>query len=589
MTISEGLSYLEIVSVGPFWRVRMTISEGLSYLEIAQVLCLKHPLCLCLGLVAQTEAKIRPRRRWSDIARTCARWRSETWTSPLLFCLRHARLAAAIAVSSSRKDFFVALCFRAQGLFVALCCASLSSSPIAQVMLPWLAFGHLIPFFKLSIALAKAGVRVSFISTPKNIQRLPKLPSTLNHLLDLVQFPLPSLYKEHLPEGAEATVDIPFEKIQYLKLAYDQLQPAVKQFVVNQLPDWIICDFSPHWMKEISQEFQVKLMFFNILSAPSATFFGPGTRKTPISPESLTAPPEWVTFPSSVAFKRHEAIPFCAGANQINASGISDWERVATVLISSEAVLFRSCYEIEGEYIDAFQKLVGKPVIPIGLLPVEMPERDGGIVDECNGNIFEWLDKQASKSVVFVGFGTECNLSKDQVFEIAYGLEKSQLPFLWALRKPSWASTDQDSLPVGFHGRTSDRGIVYMGWIPQQEILAHPSIGGSLFHAGWGTTIEALQFGHSLVVLPFNIDQPLIARFLVEKGLAIEVKRNEDGSFTGNDIATSLRQAMVLEESKKLRINTREAAAIVGNLKLHQDHYIAAFVQFLKDGIWKQI
>nr|KYP77154.1 Flavanone 7-O-glucoside 2''-O-beta-L-rhamnosyltransferase [Cajanus cajan] len=219
---------------------------------------------------------------------------------------------------------------------------------------------------------------------------------------------------------------------------------------------------------------------------------------------------------------------------------------MATVCGASKAVLFRSCNEIEGEYLNLFQKLVGKPVIPIGLLPVERPERERGIVDGCSDDIFEWLDKQGSKSVVFVG-------------------------------------TDQDSVPYGFHGRTSNRGIVCMGWIPQQEILAHPSIGGSLFHSGWGSAIEALQFGHSLVVLPFIIDQPLNARFLVEKGLAIEVKRNEDGSFTGNDIARSLRQAMVLEESKKLRINTREAAAVVGNLKLHQDLYIAAFVQFLKD------
>jgi len=65
----------------------------------------------------------------------------------------------------------------------------------------------------------------------------------------------------------------------------------------------------------------------------------------------------------------------------------------------------------------------------------------------------------------------------------------------------------------------------------------------------------------------------------VEKGLAIEVKSNEDGSFTRNDIATSLRQSMV---GKKIRINTREPAAIVGNLKLHQDRCIATFVQFLK-------
>ncbi|TKY63958.1 putative UDP-rhamnose:rhamnosyltransferase 1 [Spatholobus suberectus] len=286
-------------------------------------------------------------------------------------------------------------------------------------------------------ALAKAGVRVSFISTPKNIQRLPKLPSTLDHLVDFVQLPLPSLDKELLPEGAEATMDIPLEKIQYLKLAYDQLQHAVKQFVANQVPDWIICDFSPHLMADISQEFQLKLIFYSVLSAPAITFLGPpGTRKAPFSPESLTVPPEWVTFRSLVAYQRHEAIAFCAGANKVNASGVSDLERRAMVFGASKVVLVRSCYEIEGEYLKAFQKLVGKPVIPIGLLPVERTERERGIVDGCSGNIFEWLDKQPSKSVVFVGFGSELKLSRDQVFEIAYGLEESELPFLWALRKP---------------------------------------------------------------------------------------------------------------------------------------------------------
>ncbi|KAL2964931.1 hypothetical protein AAZX31_16G031200 [Glycine max] len=360
---------------------------------------------------------------------------------------------------------------------------------IHVLMLPRSAFGHLMPFFQLSIALAKAGVHVSFISTPKKIQRLPKIPSTLSHSVHFVQLPLPSLDNELLAEGAEATVDIPFEKVQYLKAAYDQMQHSVKQFVANQSPDCIICDFSPHWIIDIALEFQVKLIFFSVLFVHAATFLGlPGTRK---------APPEWVSD-----------------------SG--------------------KCFQ--------------------GLLPVDRAqrerERERGIVDECSGKnkIFEWLDKQASKSVVFVGFGSECKLSKDQVSEIAYGLEESQLLLLWALRKPSWASNDQDSLPVG-----------------------------------WGSVIETLQFGRSLVVLLFLADLPLNARLLVNKGLAIEVRRNEDGSFTRNDIGTSLRQAMVLEEGKKIRINTREAAAIVGNLKLHQDHYIVAFVLFLKDGIWKQI
>ncbi|XP_061341282.1 putative UDP-rhamnose:rhamnosyltransferase 1 [Gastrolobium bilobum] len=463
----------------------------------------------------------------------------------------------------------------------------MAGNTIHVMMVPWSAFGHLMPFFQLSIALAKAGVHVSFISSPKNIQRLPKLPSTLSHLVDLVELPLPSLDKELLPEGAEATVDVPFEKIQYLKLAYDQLKHAVKQLLINQLPDWIICDFIAHWMVDIAQEFRVKLISYSVFSAASLVFVGPpGIAKARLSPENLTVPPEWVTFPSSVAYQRHEAIAFSAGVHEVNASGVSDLERLDKVLGASKAVIFRSCYEIEGEYLNLYQKLVGKPVIPIGLLPVERPER--GIVDGSWGKISEWLDKQATKSVVFVGFGSECKLSKDQVFEIALGLEVSGLPFLWALRKPSWAINDHDSLPSGFNERTSKRGLVWMGWAPQQEILAHPSIGGSLFHSGWGSVIETLQFGHSLVVLPFIHDQSLNARFLVDKGLAIEVKRNEDGSFTGNDVAKSLRQAMVLEEGEKLRIKTREAATIVGNLKLHQDHYIAAFVQFLKHETWNQ-
>ena len=85
---------------------------------------------------------------------------------------------------------------------------------------------------------------------------------------------------------------------------------------------------------------------------------------------------------------------------------------------------------------------------------------------------------------MFVGFGSECKLSKEQVFEIAHGLELSELPFIWALRKPNWANSEADALPLGFVDRTSEKGLVCLGWVPQMEILAHPSVGGSLLHSG---------------------------------------------------------------------------------------------------------
>ena len=182
---------------------------------------------------------------------------------------------------------------------------------------------------------------------------------------------------------------------------------------------------------------------------------------------------------------------------------------------------------------------------------------------------------------MFVGFGSECKLSKEQVHEIAYGLELSGLPFLWTLRKPYWATDDVDALPPAFNDRTRGRGAVCIGWAPQLEILGHPSIGGSLFHGGWGSIIETLQFGHCLVMLPFIVDQPLNARFLVEKGLAMDVERSDDGSFSRNGIAKALRLAMVSEEGENIRVRAKEAAEVFGNRNL-QDSYIDRFVEYLE-------
>ncbi|KAL6128669.1 hypothetical protein ACLB2K_072024 [Fragaria x ananassa] len=367
----------------------------------------------------------------------------------------------------------------------------------------------------------------------------------------MVPFPLPTLDADRL-EGAEATVDIPFEKMEDLKIAFDLLKQPLNQFIADQVPDWIITDFAAHWAVEVSKEYGVPLAYFSPFSAAKNVF---------------------------CALKGFEAVRWHAGVYTVNRSGICDAARLAKIVAGCQVLAVRSCNEIEGEYLELHAKLTGKPVIPTGLLPPKKSKRDSG----NNDVTFDWLDKQKPRSVVFVGFGSECKLSKEQVYEIAHGLELSELPFLWALRKPSWASTDAEALPLGFIDRTSKKGLVCLGWVPQIEILGHPSVGGSLFHAGWGSVIETLQFGHCLVVLPLIIDQPLNARLLVEKGLAAEVERNEDGSFTGDDIAKTLRLAMVEGEGEQLRINARKAAVFFGDEKLQHDHYLGAFVDYLKN------
>ncbi|KAM7276838.1 hypothetical protein ACFE04_018704 [Oxalis oulophora] len=389
------------------------------------------------------------------------------------------------------------------------------------MMLPWLAFGHLVPFYQLSIALAKSGIKVSFLSTPKNIQRLPKLPPHLNSLLNFISFPLPSLEDQTLlPPETEATVDIPFDKIQYLKMAYDLLQKPIKEFVkLDQTIDWIIIDMIPYWIDEVAKEFQIPVLHFSVFNAATYCFMvhpdyliGEGQREERSTPETLTYLPKWIDFPSSLAYNIHEAIGFHQGVYGDNASGIKDAERIHKIIVStSKAVIVRSCYEFEGEYLNLLEKNLSMPVIAIGLLPPEKPKGDS------------------------------------------------------------------------FKDRTCNRGLVSVGWVPQMEILGHPSIGGSLFHSGWGSVIETLKFGHCLVVLPFIIDQPLNAKLLVEKGLAMEIEKNEDGSFSREEIAKTLNLAMVSKEGESIRERSRGAAKIYGDHELHQS-YIEKFVEYLKNG-----
>lgn len=57
----------------------------------------------------------------------------------------------------------------------------------------------------------------------------------------------------------------------------------------------------------------------------------------------------------------------------------------------------------------------------------------------------------------------------------------------------------------------------------------------------------------------------------------MEIERGEDGSFNRNDVAKAFRMAMVWD----LRANARDVAAVFGDRKLHQEHYIGGLVKFV--------
>ncbi|XP_059447002.1 UDP-glycosyltransferase 91C1-like [Corylus avellana] len=458
----------------------------------------------------------------------------------------------------------------------------MASKQFHVMMFPWMAFGHMIPFLELSKHLAAKGIRISFISTQTNLQRLPSIPSLLVDNIKFVELSLPSV--DGLPENCEATVDLQGEQIPYLKKACDGLKAPIENLIHKDPPHLILFDIIQCWIPETAAKFGVPCALFSAYSSSTLTFAGPPSElKSPnqrTKPEDFTVPPIWVPFPSLVSFRPDQAAEYFQHFYCPDITGMSTGQRVATTLEGCNFVSIRSCREFEGEYLSLLEELLRKPVLPVGLLPPS--PRFGNNINHIDTNwstTFNWLVKQTPKSVVFVGFGTEYKMPVEQVHELAYGLELSKLPFIWILRNPQGLSTSE-LLPSGFFDRISDRGMVSLGWAPQVEIMAHPAIGGCLFHAGWGSIIESLGFGHPQILMPMVADQNLNARLLVEKGIGLEVQRNPDGSFDRDAIAKSTRLVIVDREGEALRLKAAQMQGVFANQELHEN-YINHLIEFM--------
>ncbi|KAK9130033.1 hypothetical protein Sjap_010520 [Stephania japonica] len=449
------------------------------------------------------------------------------------------------------------------------------------IVFPWFAFGHMLPFLEFSKRLAANSIHVHFVSSPKNIQRLPTIPKDLASLINLVQIPLPSV--EGLPENAEATIDLPLEQVQYLKKAYDEMQGSFEKLVGQILPDLVVFDFISCWVPETAAKFGIPSAFLSAFSAATLAFIGPPAElrsNSRVKEEDFQVVPEWIPFPSTVAYPSFQAKQICHNINIPDVTGKSSGERLAVTLEGCSFVLVRGCEEFDGEYIHLLHELYQKPVIPVGLLPPRPIDRTSTRTKEANwSDNFTWLDKHSPRSVLFVGFGSEYKLSIDQVHELAYGLELADIPFIWALKKPEGINSS-NLLPPGFQDRILDRGLVCLGWAPQLEILDHPAIGGCIFHSGWGSIVESLFYGHNLILLPMMADQGLNARLMVDKGIGLEVERSADGSFTRTAIARSIRLVMFKQEGEPLRVKAGQMRSIFANQALHEN-YTKRFVQFI--------
>uniref|UniRef100_A0ACD5V489 Uncharacterized protein n=1 Tax=Avena sativa TaxID=4498 RepID=A0ACD5V489_AVESA len=463
---------------------------------------------------------------------------------------------------------------------------------LEMVVFPWLAFGHMIPYLELAKRLSARGHAVAFVSTPRNLARLPPVPTRLlSPRLRFVPLKLPRV--DGLPEGAESTADLPPGNDELLKKAMDGLAAPFLDFLVDEAaagkrPDWIVHDFCHHWVPPIAREHNVPCAAFLVCSAAFVAFLGPRWANAVhprVAMEDFTMTPGWMPPPSAIAYRRRSEAESMADAFRANASGVSSMDRVWTMFERCRLTIYRSCEEVEAGMFALLTDLLRKPAVPAGVLLPPVVATD----DEGRSEVLRWLDEQPPKSVIYVALGSEAPLTLNNLHELALGLELAGVRFMWVLRKPAGLFeaaggnvAEGGVLPDGFEGRIRGRGMVQTGWVPQVAALAHGATGAFLTHCGWGSTVESFAFGLPLVMLPFVIDQPLIAQAMEEKGIGVEVPRDDtDGSFNRDGVAAAVQRVMVNDEGKLLASRARKLQEILAD-QTAQERYIDNLVEHLR-------
>ncbi|KAM1070222.1 hypothetical protein COP2_002091 [Malus domestica] len=194
----------------------------------------------------------------------------------------------------------------------------------------------------------------------------------------------------------------------------------------------------------------------------------------------------------------------------------------------------------------------------------------GDNVSKC----LTWLDSQPRGSVVFLCFGSLGLFSKEQLKEIALGLERSGHRFLWVVRNPPnsqngqtvdltvQAGPDLESLlPDGFLGRTKDRGLVVKMWAPQVAVLNHDSVGGFVTHCGWNSVLEAVCAGVPMVAWPLYAEQRFNRVVLVEEiKIALPMDDSKDGFVSAAEVEKRVTELMNSDsmEGNSIRVRAKD-------------------------------
>ncbi|XP_028807758.1 UDP-glycosyltransferase 79B30-like [Neltuma alba] len=438
----------------------------------------------------------------------------------------------------------------------------------------WLAIGHITPCIQLSNKLAKRGHRISIFIPTRTQSKLQHL-NLYPHLISFIPITVPHV--EGLPHGAETTSDVDPSHHPILMTAMDRTKKQVEDLLIQLKPNIVFFDFT-HWLPDLARRLGIKSVQYFVAGLVAKAFLTcreitKGLAARNINPSA---------FPDlSIRLHMHEEKYIEKLRGFEFGSGVRFVDRLEWGAESSDAVAFKNCREMEGPFVDYLEKVSRRRILLSG--PV-IPEPQTSTTLELKWD--RWLAGFKHGSVIYCAFGSEFKLELSQFQELILGLELSGMPFLVAVKPPKGYESIEASLPEGFEERVRGRGIVHGGWVQQQLILKHSSVGCFVTHCGSGSMLEALLSHCQLVLLPAIFDQIINARMISDRFKAgVEVKKGEeDGLFTKESVCEAVRSVMNKESeiAKEIRANHANLRNILLSNNF-ESSYIDNFCHQLQD------
>ncbi|KAK6933076.1 UDP-glucuronosyl/UDP-glucosyltransferase [Dillenia turbinata] len=392
--------------------------------------------------------------------------------------------------------------------------------------------GHVNSMLRLAELLCLSNLHVTFLNSVHNHDRLLRfsdIRTRLERYPGFVFETFPDGLPEDHPRSGDRVMDI-FYAID--GVAKPLIKELFKRLVCDTVPPLtcVIAGGAFEFVHEFAEELGIPTICFRTISCCSFWVYYclPKLIEAGELPlkgkEDLDRKIEKV--PGMETILRGRDLPSFFRHSDINNRDVQLVLRVNRASSRADALILNTFEDIDALLLSHIRCHFPK-VFTIGPLHAHLKSRLSRAATTCDpsgGNSFweedksciPWLNTMPLKSVIYVSFGSITVLSKDQMFEFWHGLVNSGKPFLWVIRPDSIIRENGSGhVPEELLEATKKRGCM-VEWVPQEEVLFHPAIGGFLTHSGWNSTIESMVAGVPMICWPYFADQQVNSRLVSE-------------------------------------------------------------------------